>query len=186
LRINGQKQETGAAMSTQTLGSTLGLVLLGTTLVAACGPSCPEVKDSLDEEEAMAGDVARVNALVDKRDSAMAEAGQGDHDQFYLQRLKFSVTAFELAVELQVRIIKISPRYENSDLYDEHVGLFNEIRCEIDDLVGMDGHEVSDRIGRAVQERHKQVGALLRKEGQVSGSELQTYLSEGIGGSDNE
>ena len=173
-------------MSIKALGLTLGLFLLASTWVASCGPSCPEVKASLDEEEAMAGDVARVNALVDKRDSAMAEAGTGEHDQFHMQRLKFSVTAFELAVEMQVRIIKISPRYENSDLYEQHTGLLNEIRCELDDLVAMDGHEVSDRIGRAVQERHKQVGALLRKEGQVSGSELDTYLSEGIGGSDEE
>jgi hypothetical protein len=171
-------------MSTKVLVSIIGSVLLGSVIFAACGPSCPEVKASLDEEEAMAGDVARVNALVDKRDMAMAEAGQGDHDQFHLQRLKFSVTAFELAVELQLRIIKISPRYEDSDLYEQHMDLFNDIRCEIDDFVAMDGHEVSDRIGRAIQERHKQVGALLRKEGQVSNSELQTYLSEGIGGSD--
>lgn len=159
---------------------------LGFASLTACGPSCPEVKAALDEDEAMAGDVARVNALVGKRDSAMAEAGQGEHDQFHMQRLKFSVTAFELAVEIQVRIIKISPRYENSDLYEQQADLINEIRCEIDDLIAIDGHEVSDRVGKEIQLRHKQLGSVLRKAGQVSGSELETYLSEGIGGSDKE
>ena len=154
------------------------------SLSAGCGPSCPEVKASLDEDEAMAGDVARVNALVSKREDVMIEAGEGDHDQFHMQRLKFSVTAYELAVEIQVRIIKISPRYEDSDLYDEHAELINEIRCELDELLAEDGHEVSDRVGRDLQARHKQLGAILRKEGEVSQSEMNTYLEDGIGGSE--
>lgn len=173
-------------MRTKLNAITAAAAILGFAILPACGPSCPEVKAALDEDEAMAGDVARVNALVDKRDGAMAEAGQGEHDQFHMQRLKFSVTAFELAVEIQVRIIKISPRYENSDLYEQHADFINEIRCEIDELIATDGHEVSDRVGKAIQARHKQLGSLLRKEGQISGSELDTYLSEGIGGSDDE
>ena len=170
-------------MSTKSLAAVL-LTIFSIATLTSCGPSCPEVKAALDEDEAMAGDVARVNGLVDKRDSAMIEAGEGDHDQFAMQRLKFSVTAFELAVEIQVRIIKISPRYENSDLYEEHAALINEIRCELDELIGQDGHEVTDRVGRDIQARHKQLGSLLRKEGEISGSELKTYLEEGIGGSD--
>lgn len=162
----------------------LAVVALATCsflLAPACGPSCPEVKAALDEDEAMAGDVARVNALVDKRDSTMIEAGQGDHDQFHMQRLKFSVTAYELAVEIQVRIIKISPRYENSDLYEEQADLINEIRCELDELIAEEGHEISDRVGRDIQARHKQLGSVLHKEGRVSDSELKKYLEEGIG-----
>jgi hypothetical protein len=170
-------------MSTKALAITL-VAITGVLTSAGCGPSCPEVKAALDEDEAMAGDVARVNALVDKRDMAIIEAGEEDHDQFHIQRLKFSVTAFELAVETQVRIIKISPRYENSDLYEEHAVLINEIRCELDELVAQDGHEVTDRVGRDLQARHKQLGSLLRKEGEVSGSELRDYLENGIGGKD--
>jgi hypothetical protein len=158
------------------------LALCSILFAAGCGPSCPEVKAALDEDEAMAGDVARVNALVDKRESAVIEAGGGDHDQFEMQRLKFSVTAFELAIEIQVRIIKISPRYEDSDLYEQQAELINEIRCELDELIALDGHEISDRLGRDIQALHKQLATLLRKEGQVSDSELKTYYEEGIGG----
>lgn len=170
-------------MSTKSLAVLL-LVTTWIATLAGCGPSCPEVKAALDEDEAMAGDVARVNALVDKRDGAMIEAGEGGHDQFHMQRLKFSVTAYELAVETQVRIIKISPRYENSDLYEQQADLINEIRCELDDLIAQDGHEITDRVGRDIQARHKQLASVLRKEGEVSGSELKDYLANGIGGKD--
>jgi hypothetical protein len=168
-------------MSTKILLICIALAVLGSVSFTSCGPSCPEVKAALDEEEAMAGDVARINALVDKRLATIAEAEQGGHDNFYMQRLKFSVTAYELAVKLQVRIIKISPRYEDSELYGEHANTINEIRCDLDDIVAKDGHTVGDADGSMLQKHYARLSALLRKAGDISGSELKTYLEEGIG-----
>ena len=76
---------------------TAGIVML----FLACGPSCPEVKGALDEETIIGEDVARVNAFVEKRKAAIAEAKSGQVETFPMQRLKFSVTADEMAVWVQ-------------------------------------------------------------------------------------
>lgn len=159
---------------------TIAASFLEIALVAACGPSCPEIKQALDEEEALAEDVARVNALVDKRRAAVAEAEQGSPDQFYMKRIKFSVTGYELAIEIQVRIVKLSSRFSDTGLLEEHAELIGVLRCEIDELLNARGHTLSDRKGKAIRERHEQLSALLRKDGAVSDRELKKYFEEGI------
>lgn len=145
-----------------------------------CGPACPEVLSGLDEAELMAGDVARVNDLVARRKAAVAEAEGGDLDTFAMDRIKFSVTAYELAIGDQLRIIKLSPRHGDSALYGDNRELVDMVRCNIDALLEREGHTVIDSEGRDVQRLHAQVKRVFRKEGETKGPELETYLEEGI------
>lgn len=156
------------------------VVALSVLVAAGCGPTCPEVKASLDEEQLMAGDVARVNELVERRRAAVEEAESGDHGSFAMRRLEFSVTAWKLAIETQLRIIKASPLYEDFEVYNEQRELIDGIRCRLDELLESEGHLVKDALGRDVQRDHDAIAKLFKRECQVTGSELKTYYEEGI------
>ncbi|MFO8070661.1 MAG: hypothetical protein R6V85_02190 [Polyangia bacterium] len=160
----------------------MGLLVVALSVVVpvGCGPTCPEIKAGLDDEQLMAGDVARVNELVERRRSAVEEAERGDHDSFAMRRLEFSVTAWEMAIETQVRIIKASPRYENLDVYQEQRELIDGIRCRLDELLASGKHLVKDAMGREVQRGHDAIAKLFKRECEVPGSELKTYYDEGI------
>jgi hypothetical protein len=150
-------------------------------LAAACGPKCTEVKSALAPESVTGEDVGRVNKLVAKRKDAIAEAEKGEQAQTGLEKLKFSVTAYELAIEAQLRVIKISPKFEDSPLYSENRALFDEMRCYFDGLVADGtGHVVSDRVGRDIQQWSQKVGSILKSHGRLSDSELRDYFEEGI------
>ncbi len=155
---------------------TVGIV----ALFLACGPTCPEIKGALDEEAIIGEDVARVNALVEKRKAAIAEAKSGQIETFPLQRLKFSVTAWEMAVWVQARIIKISPRFEDSPKYVEYASIINKIRCYLDKLVADPEHTVSDVTGKKLQAHKTRIDTLFRREGTITKSEFASYLEEGI------
>lgn len=155
---------------------TAGIVML----FLACGPSCPEVKGALDEETIIGEDVARVNAFVEKRKAAIAEAKSGQVETFPMQRLKFSVTAYEMAVWVQARIIKISPRFEDSPKYKEYESTINKIRCYLDKLVADPEHTVSDVTGKKLQNHKARIDSLLLREGTLTKSEFASYLEEGI------
>ena len=155
-------------------------------LAAACGPKCTEVKSALAPEKVTGEDVGRVNKLVAKRKEAMAEAEQGDKAQNGLEKLKFSVTAYQLALEAQLRVIKISPKFEDSPLYSENRAVFDEMRCYFDGLVADGtGHVISDRVGRDIQQWSQKIGSILKSHGKLSPSELRDYFEEGIQSSDN-
>lgn len=157
------------------------LACLATAVVAAaCGPTCLETVSALDESAALAGDVARVNELVERRRAAMEDAEGGDHDAFAMQRLKFSVTAFELAAEAQLRVIKASPKYEDAGVYEEQRALVDELRCAVEELLEDDGHLVSDSDGRRLQRLHARLDRAFRDAGTLTRSELRGYLADGI------
>ena len=158
----------------------IGLLTVISWATVGCGPSCPEAKAALDASQIMAEDVARVNALVERRKMAMGEAEQGDLDTFEMQRIKFSVTAYELAIRVQLRVIKLSPRYEDSSEYDKNIALIHDARCLFDELLAAEGASVPDGVGRKVQRTHDQLKSLIRKDGTLTASEFSTYLEEGI------
>jgi hypothetical protein len=135
---------------------------------------------SKTEKEIMAGDVARVNEFVARRKAAVEEAQKGGHDTFTMERLKFSVTAGELAVQVGLRIIKLSPTHENSDLYRTNLALVNEVRCGLDELLEEDGYLFSDGAGDRIQTYHAQFRKVFRGEGEFSDFQLKTYYAEGI------
>jgi hypothetical protein len=148
-------------------------------LLLGCGPSCPEVKAALDATAAITGDVTRVNELVGKRKAAVAEAERGG-GTFQMQRLKFSVTAFELAIATQARIIKASPRFEDAPSYRENAEAINGFRCYLDKLLARDGHLVSDGVGETLRAYKAELERLLDRDGTVSPAELRAYYEEGI------
>ncbi|MDD5307942.1 MAG: hypothetical protein PHU25_11530 [Deltaproteobacteria bacterium] len=159
------------------------LVAAITTLAVSatgCGPSCTEVMTSKTDKEVLAGDVARVNEFVARRKAAMAEAEKGGHDTFAMERLKFSVTACELAIQVGLRIIKLSPTNESSDLYRENVALINEVRCGLDELLEKEGYLFSDGAGDTIQTYHARFRKVFRSEGESSDLEVKTYSSQGI------
>lgn len=150
-------------------------------LAAACGPKCPEVKAKFDDVQITTEDVARVNRLVEKRKAAIAEASAPGKGTFAIDRLRFSVTGYELAIETQLRVIKISPKFDNSPLYKEYRPLFDEMRCFFDTLVAEpEKHVLADAEGRDIRRWSERVGAVLRKEGRLGPGELAGYLEEGI------
>ncbi|HUT76927.1 MAG TPA: hypothetical protein VM285_04535 [Polyangia bacterium] len=148
-------------------------------LFLGCGASCPEQKAALDATAAVTGDVTRVNELVAKREAAMGEAEQGG-DTFRIQRLKFSVTAWELAIGTQARIIKASPQFEDAPSYGEAAGLINEFRCFLDKLLAHAEHTVSDGMGKALRGYKVEIERQLGRDGAVSPNELRNYYENGI------
>jgi hypothetical protein len=148
-------------------------------LLLGCGPSCPEIKAGLDVAAAVTGDVTRINEMVAKRKAAIIEAEQGG-DTFRMQRLKFSVTAWELGIGAQARIIKASPQFEDAPSYGEAAGRINELRCFLDKLLAREEHTVPDGMGETLRERKVEIDRLLDRDGTVNPAELRNYYENGI------
>jgi hypothetical protein len=148
---------------------------------AACAPKCPKIKAALDDVQITSEDVGRINAFVAKRKAAIAEAAAGDQDTFSMEKLRFSVTGYELAVETQLRVVKISPKFDDSPLYKEYRGVFDAMRCDFDALSEEpERHRISDADGSMIRAWSQRVGAILRSEGRLTSGELNGYLEEGI------
>ena len=99
-----------------------------------------------------------------------------------MERIKFSVTAYELAIQMQLRIIELA---SSSDLYDANLEEINDTRCLLDELlapkkINKDDLTVSDRMGKDIQERFSLFKKLFGKEGAVSNYELKEYYQKGI------
>jgi len=149
--------------------------------LAACTPKCPKLKAALDEVQTTSEDVVRINRLVEKRKAAIAEAAEGEHDTFSLEKLRFSVTGYELAVETQLRVVKISPKFDDSPLYKEYRSVFDAMRCDLDALAEEpERHKISDADGSLIRRWSQRIGAILRNEGKLTQGELNGYLEEGI------
>ena len=150
-------------------------------LSACAATKCPKAKAALDDVQTTGEDVVRINLLVDKRKAAMAEAAAGGHDTFDLEKMRFSVTGYKLAVETQLRIVRISPKFDDSPLYVEYRAVFDAMRCDFDALVvDPEDHSISGAEGSMIQRWSQRVSAILRKEGRLTVGELNDYLEEGI------
>jgi hypothetical protein len=159
--------------------------MLGTAvsiaLLASCGPKCPEVKSSLGEDDVTKEDISRVNLLVAKRKEAMADAAAGENATVPISKLQFSVTAYELAIEAELRVIQISPKFEGSELWAKNRVLFDDMRCYFDGLVAADTpHVISDPVGRDIQQWSQKVAEILKTQGTVSDYDLREYLEKGM------
>jgi hypothetical protein len=156
------------------------IVTMVAGLLLGCGPTCPEVKAGLDATAAVTGDVTRVNELVARRKAVMAEAEQGGVGTFEMQRLKFSVTAYEMAIATEARVIKASPRFEGAASYDEAAPRINEFRCYVDKVLARDGNLVSDGVGESLRAYKAEIDGLLDRDGALSSAEIRAYFEEGI------
>jgi len=148
---------------------------------AACTPKCQKLKAALDDIKITSEDVVRINRFVEKRKAAIAEGAEGEHDTFSLEKLRFSVTGYELAVETQLRVVRISPKFDNSPLYKEYRKVFDAMRCDFDGVAEEpERHKISDADGAMIRRWSQRIGAILRNEGKLTSGELNGYLAEGI------
>ncbi|MCP4604097.1 MAG: hypothetical protein GY847_26840 [Proteobacteria bacterium] len=152
----------------------------------ACGPKCPEAKSALSESELTNDDATRLNEFVERRKTLMDQGRTGENSTFEIERLKFSVTAYELAIQLQLRIIGLA---ESSSLYRTNIDEINETRCFLDEIiegkivkniVKKGDVTVSDSTGKKIREKHALFKQLFNKEGEFSGYELKQYYQKGI------
>jgi len=149
-------------------------------LLLGCGPACPDIKVALDVSAALADDAARLNEMVSRRKAAAGEAEQGGKGTFHIERVRFSVTAWELAIETQARIIKASPRFEDAESYGEGAETINRFRCYLDRLLAREGHLINDGTGKTLRAHKVEIDDLLDRDGAVTPSELRGYLENGI------
>lgn len=156
----------------------------------ACGPSCPEAKSAMKEKKLISDDSARIDKLVERRKAVIEKAQAGESDAFEMERLKFSVTAYELAIEIQLMIFKISPGgSEPSALYGRNIKEINETRCFLDELVGknllrMKRLQVSDPVGKEIQERYDRLQTLFQGEADIPKIALKKYFEQGMNNPD--
>lgn len=148
----------------------------------ACGPKCPEAKSAMSETEMVKDDATRINGFVERRKSLVAGDDDGGYDTFELQRVKFSVTAYELAIQIQLRIIKLA---ESSELYEKNIDTIMKTRCFLDEilkanLINKDSKVLSDRQGKDIQEKHVLFKKLFGKNGEPSKYELKDCYESGI------
>jgi hypothetical protein len=158
------------------------MVGLFSILCFSCGPSCPETKTAMSKNDLAKDDASRVNELVACRKSLMEEATSGERDKFAMERIKFSVTAYELAIQMQLRIIELA---SSSSLYDANIEEIQETRCMLDNLlekkaIKKEDLTMSDIKGRSIQKRFALFRKLFGKEGETSNYELKEYFQKGI------
>ena len=161
-------------------GATLAWCL---TSVWACGPKCPEIKSAMSQEEIENDDTARINGLVKRRKAVIAEAEKGQQPSLTMERFRFSVTAYEQAIELQLRISELMG---TSAQYAQHSKELTDMRCTLDAIIEQrnleDGDVVlSDREGRDIQQLAARLGELFGGEGKIRAQDLKTYYEQGIG-----
>ena len=173
------------------MGSTLFALSCLFLLQTACGPSCPEINSSKEEKDLMTDDSSRVNKLVERRKALIEKAKSGEVDKYKMERIKFSVTAYELAIEMQLMIVKISPNgTAPNNLYNRNIDEIDETRCFLDDVLKgnvlkMERLEISDSLGKKIQERYQRLSRLFQGEANLPVSALKKYFENGMNGSQN-
>jgi hypothetical protein len=120
--------------------------LIGFVISVACGPKCMEVLSKKTPDVMARDDVLRVNAYVDARKAAIAAAKKGS--VYDIEKAKFTVTACELAVQIQMRIIALAEA--GGALYDDNLKELNEARCLLDEILEKKGKVVGLKIGKGV------------------------------------
>jgi hypothetical protein len=161
--------------------STVLLLAFGAVSQLACGPSCPEAKSALSETEMASEDAFRVNQLVSRRKMVMKEAKAPDVDQFKMQDIKLSVDAYKFAIQMQLRIIMISPEgTQPSELYGKNAMIINDYRCVVDDLLEKKLLVVTKYEAAEVKDYHTRFKKTFRKDGELSTKNYERYYEDGI------
>ena len=162
--------------------------LLSAVISTGCGPKCPEVKTAMSDKELKDDDASRVNKMVDRRKKLMEKAESQQLATFDLERLQFSVTAYEMAIQLQLRIIELAAGGES---YAQNLAEINDTRCMMDDilqakLLKPDDYTLNDTTGKKIQEKYNLFKSLFGKEGEIPVYELESYYDNGLGKADAE
>lgn len=168
-------------MNRQTIVATM--VLLASLFVSmSCGSRCIEMKSTLSKEEVAEEDAARVNEFVARRKAIMADATNKDYTSIEIERFQFSVTAYEQAIQIQLRIIELAA---SSDLYDAHIEDITAARCLLEDilrakLLKKEDITLSDKQGKSIADRYALFKQIFEDEGQPSKYSLKEYYENGI------
>ncbi len=120
--------------------------LLGLVSLTGCGPKCTETLSKKTPDAMARDDVERVNAYVEARKAAIATAKEGS--SLDIEKAKFTVTACELAIQIQMQIINLAK--EGGDVYDESLKQINDARCFLDEVLDKKGTVVGLKIGKGV------------------------------------
>lgn len=159
----------------------ISLFLSNAIISMGCGPKCPEVKSAMPENELKNDDIGRVNKLVERRKKLIQSAESEQLPSFDVERLRFSVTAYEMAIQMQLRIIELSA---SSDAYGQNLEEIHKTRCLIDDvleakLLKPDDVTLTDTAGKRIQERFTLFEGLFSKEGEIPQHKLELYYEKG-------
>jgi hypothetical protein len=160
--------------------------LLGFVISMACGPKCIEVLSKKTPDVMARDDVLRVNAYVDARKAAIAAAKEGN--VYDVEKAKFTVTACELAIQSQMRIIALAEL--GGALYDDNLKELNEIRCLLDEILQKKGKVVGLKIGKGVfikkskgqeiLDAHAVLEEKFGEQGRPRDRELETVYDNGL------
>ena len=149
-----------------------------------CGPNCQKLLSTKKPEDIAKEDTARINGLVERRKAAMETAKDGN--QYVIEDAKQTVTACEMAVEFQYRIIKLQE--EGNPIIEKNIGKINEARCFLDDVLESKGKLIGTGKGalisgsnaRKIRAYHEELGGIFGIEGTVSERRLVTIYEEGL------
>jgi hypothetical protein len=164
----------------------LVLSLIGVVISVACGPKCMVVLSKKTPDVMARDDVLRVNAYVDARKAAIAAAKKGS--AYDVEKAKFTVTACELAVQIQMRIIALAEA--GGALYDDNLKELNEARCLLDEILEKKGKVVGLKIGKGVfikkgkgqeiLDVHTALEEKFGEKGRARDRELETIYENGL------
>lgn len=164
----------------------LTAAFVGSVVFTACGPKCPAVLEKKTPDVMARDDVLRVNAYVEARKAAIAAAKEGN--QYDVERAQFTVTACQLAVEIQMRIINLAEAGGAS--YEENSKGINKARCLLDEILEKKGKVVGLKIGKGIfikkgkggeiQKIHAAFEDKFGKEGRPRNSEIEMVLEKGM------
>jgi hypothetical protein len=155
------------------------LLVIGIS-TSSCGPKCPEIKTAMSQSESEYDDALRINKLVEKRKLAIKETETGGLHSSVIKRIQFSVTAYELAINSQMRIVALAEL--GHKLYDENIEIINETRCMLDKILEADDDqfEIKTNDGSDIQKRHAALEKIFRRECEVQKNEFKSVLKKGV------
>ncbi len=147
-------------------------------LPLACAGKCPETMSKMTKEQLVGDDAMRTNALVERRQTLMDNAEESTN----IERTKFSVTAYEQAIQVQVRIVNLA---ESSGAYDENIGAITDARCLLEKVLkatvlgGGEGF-VSNGHARDIHSIYADFKKRFKGEGAPSKYDLKDVFENGV------
>lgn len=149
-----------------------------------CGPNCQKIMSTKKPEDIAKEDTARINGLVERRKAAMETAK--DANQYVIEEAKQTVTACEMAIEFQYRIITLQEG--GSPLVQDNIKKVNDARCFLDEvllskgkLIGAGkGALISGSNARQIRAYLEEFNSLFGTEGTVSERRLVNIYENGL------
>ena len=160
------------------------VALIGSVL-AACGSKCPKAMAAKSGKVLARKDAERINSFVERRKGAIKIAKSGS--EFDVEKAKFTVTACELAIKLQLRIINLSK--EETEAYDANADKINETRCLFDKVLEKKGKSmlfvgkggfINRTDASKIQDEYAHYQQLLGELGDPRNSQVKEVFENGI------